>query len=76
MDVKEDYVRENFGEGGVVSPDHALEHSMVDGIATFDEVLGGMLNTSRGWRIDQWHWLHGSDAALFRNGSTAIDRSA
>lgn len=40
--VDEQYVRENFGDGGVVSPDHALEHGMVDGIATFDEVLSSM----------------------------------
>lgn len=40
--VSDEYVRENFGEGGVVTPEHALEFGMVDGIATFDEVLDGM----------------------------------
>jgi signal peptide peptidase SppA len=44
--VDEQYVRENFGEGGVVSPEHALEHGMVDGIATFDEVLADMSQPS------------------------------
>jgi signal peptide peptidase SppA len=45
--VDESYVRENFGEGGVVSPKRALEVGMIDGIATFDEVLGS-LNTGGG----------------------------
>lgn len=40
--VTEQYVRENFGEGGVVSPKQALEVGMIDGIATFDQVLGTM----------------------------------
>jgi signal peptide peptidase SppA len=40
--VDDAYVRENFGEGGIVSPDQALEAGMVDGIATFDEVLESM----------------------------------
>ena len=38
----EDYVRENFGDGGVVTPDQAVEVGMVDGIATFDSVLDHM----------------------------------
>jgi signal peptide peptidase SppA len=42
--VEESYVRENYGEGGVVSPKRALEVGMIDGIATFDEVLNS-LNT-------------------------------
>jgi len=40
--VDDQYVRENFGEGGIVSPDHALEVGMIDGIYTFDEVLDSM----------------------------------
>jgi signal peptide peptidase SppA len=37
-------VVQNYGEGGVVSAKKALEAGMVDGIRTFDEVLGAMLN--------------------------------
>lgn len=40
--VTEEYVRENFGDGGVVTPDQAVEAGMVDGIATFDSVLDSM----------------------------------
>lgn len=42
--VDEDYVRQNFGEGGIVSARKALESKMIDGIATFDsvvEMIGG-----------------------------------
>jgi hypothetical protein len=45
--VEESYIRENFGEGGVVSPKQAVAVGMIDGIATFDEVLGTM-NTGGG----------------------------
>lgn len=45
--VDDSYVRENFGEGGVVSPKRALEVGMIDGIATFDEVLSS-INTGGG----------------------------
>ncbi len=37
-------VVQNYGEGGVVSAKKALEAGMVDGIRTYDEVLGAMLN--------------------------------
>lgn len=37
-------VRANYGEGGVVSAKTALETGMVDGIRTFDEVLGALLD--------------------------------
>lgn len=40
--VTEEYVRENFGDGGVVTPDQAVQAGMVDGIATFDSVLDSM----------------------------------
>lgn len=34
----------NYGEGGVLSAKQALEVGMVDGIRTFDEVLGALLD--------------------------------
>lgn len=34
-----DNVRKNFGEGGVVPPSKALAAGMIDGIATYDEVI-------------------------------------
>jgi signal peptide peptidase SppA len=37
-------VIQNYGEGGVVSAKKALDAGMVDGIRTYDEVLGAMLN--------------------------------
>jgi signal peptide peptidase SppA len=37
-------VRENYGEGGVVSANRALEAGMVDGVRTFDEVLTALLD--------------------------------
>lgn len=36
----EEDVRQNFGEGGIVTPRHALEAGMIDGIKTIDEVVG------------------------------------
>jgi capsid assembly protease len=38
-----DNVRANFGKGRDVSASYAVKHGMADGIATFDEVLGKML---------------------------------
>lgn len=35
-----DFVRSNFGEGGIVTPRDALEVGMVDGIKTYDSLLG------------------------------------
>lgn len=48
-----DDVRENYGEGGVVTPKYALDHGMIDGIATFDEVLNSLssINTTGGVAI-------------------------
>jgi len=40
----EENVRQNYGEGGIVSAKKALDSGMVDGIRTYDEVLGAMLN--------------------------------
>lgn len=37
--LTDDYVRENFGEGATVTPQFALEHKMIDGIKTIDEVV-------------------------------------
>lgn len=37
-----DYVRDNFGDGGVVNPREALRVGMVDGIKTFDSLVGEM----------------------------------
>ena len=41
--VQDDIVRSSYGEGGVVTPRQALEAGMVDGIATFDEVVNSMV---------------------------------
>jgi len=40
--VESDVVRRNYGEGGIVTPRQALESGMIDGIATFDEVVQSM----------------------------------
>jgi len=37
--VSESDVRNNFGDGGVVTPQRALENKMIDGIKTFDQVV-------------------------------------
>ena len=38
--LSSDFVKENFGKGGVVAPRKALEVGMVDGIKTFESLLG------------------------------------
>jgi len=40
--VQSDVVRRNYGEGGIVTPRQALASGMIDGIATFDEVVQSM----------------------------------
>jgi len=41
-------VKEGFGHGGVVNPQNALSEGMIDGVATFDEVLSDMSTTGGG----------------------------
>lgn len=41
-DVTPDHVRENYGEGGVFAAKPALELGMIDGIATFDQVMSDL----------------------------------
>jgi ClpP class serine protease len=40
-------IREGMGQGRVLGADAALEQKMVDGIATFDEVLKKMRRASK-----------------------------
>ena len=37
--VSEDFVRERFGEGGISSPQKALENKMIDGVQTIEQVI-------------------------------------
>jgi capsid assembly protease len=41
-DLDFDNVRENFGDGGIVSPREAVRVGMVDGIKTYESLLGEM----------------------------------
>ena len=56
-------VMQNYGEGGVVSAKKAMDTKMVDGIATFDEVLKSMLDGSNGTTVSVGN-NGGSDTGL------------
>lgn len=49
--VSEDTVRSDFGEGGIVTPRQAADKGMIDGVATFDEVVGELISSSNGGYI-------------------------
>lgn len=38
----EQYVREHYGQGMIVSPNHALANRMIDGIMTFDDLMSNL----------------------------------
>jgi signal peptide peptidase SppA len=44
--VDEDDVRHNFGEGGIVTVEHAYNNKMIDGIRTYDQVIDSMAQAS------------------------------
>ena len=45
--VKTSEVRDNYGQGRLIEAPRAVELGMVDGIATLDEVIAGLLKTDR-----------------------------
>lgn len=53
--VTEDEVRKNFGEGGILTPTQALEAGMIDGIATFDDVVAMEGGLSQSYDADKEH---------------------
>jgi capsid assembly protease len=44
-------VVKNFGEGGIVLPQDALDSGMIDGVATFDEVVSHMSSSQNGGNL-------------------------